>query len=114
MLRRQNRRDFLTDAVGAAAICAIGGCVTCGDEVGYAYPGWRPGELDIHFIHTGTSENTFMIFPDGTTMLLDCGHVKCRAPGYADAIPPAPSDSRRAGEWVRRYIERLIPQREID
>jgi len=114
MLKRQNRRDFLTDAVGAVAICAIGGCATCGDAVGCAYPGWKPGELDIHFIHTGTSESTFMIFPDGTTMLLDCGHVKCRAPGYADAIPPAPSGRRRAGEWVCRYIERLIPQREID
>ena len=110
MLKRLNRRDFLADAFGAAAIGAVGGCVTCGDAVGCAYPGWNPGELDIHFIHTGTSENTFMIFPDGTTMLLDCGHVKRRAPGYADAIPPAPSGKRRAGEWVRRYIERLIPQ----
>ena len=114
MLKGLNRRDFLVDAFGAAAIGAAGGCVTCGDEVGCAYPGWRAGELDIHFIHTGTSENTFMIFPDGTTMLLDCGHVRRRAPGYADAIPPAPSGERRAGEWVRRYIERLIPQREID
>ena len=114
MLKRLGRRDFLADALGAAAIGAAGGCATGGDAVGCAYPGWRPGELDIHFIHTGTSENTFMIFPDGTTMLLDCGHVKRRAPGYADAIPPAPSGERRAGEWVRRYIERLIPQRDID
>ena len=114
MLTRINRRNFILNAAWAASGFAVGGCVTCGDEVGHAYPGWRPGELDIHFIHTGTSENTFMIFPDGTTMLLDCGHVKRRAPGYADAIPPAPSGERRAGEWVRRYVERLVPQREID
>ena len=82
--------------------------------MGCTYPGWKPGEMDIHFIHTGTSENTFMIFPDGTTMLLDCGHVKKRRPGYAEALPPMPSGERRAGEWVGRYIKRLIPQREID
>ena len=114
MQLKLNRRDFIRDSFAAAAFGAAGGCMTRGDEVGRAYPGWNPGELDIHFIHTGTSENTFLIFPDGTTMLLDCGHVKVRRPGYAEALPPRPSGDRRAGEWVRRYIERLIPQREID
>ena len=109
-----SRREFLVDSLAAAAVGAVGGCATCGNAVGCTYPGWKPGEMDIHFIHTGTSENTFFIFPDGTTMLLDCGHVKKRKPGYAEALPPMPSGERRAGEWVRRYIERLIPQREID
>ncbi len=109
-----SRREFLVDSLAAAAAGAVGGCATCGNAVGCTYPGWKPGELDIHFIHTGTSENTFMIFPDGTTMLLDCGHVKKRKPGYAEALPPMPSGERRAGEWVGRYIKRLIPQREID
>ena len=109
-----SRREFLVDSLAAAAVGAVGGCATCGNAVGCTYPGWKPGEMDIHFIHTGTSENTFFIFPDGTTMLLDCGHVKKRRPGYAEALPPMPSGRRRAGEWVRRYIERLIPQREID
>ena len=109
-----NRRDFMVDSLAAAVLGAAGGCVAAGNCVGCVYPGWKPGEMDIHFIHTGTSENTFMIFPDGTTMLVDCGHVKRRKPGYAEAIPPMPSGERRAGEWVRRYIERLVPQREID
>ena len=109
-----SRRDFLVDSLAAAAAGAVGGCATRGNAVGCIYPGWKPGEMDIHFIHTGTSENTFMIFPDGTTMLLDCGHVKKRKPGYAEALPPMPSGERRAGEWVGRYIKRLIPQREID
>ena len=109
------RREFVRDALGAAALGTLGGCGTFGGvAVGGTYPGWKPGELDIHLIHTGTSENTFMIFPDGTTMLLDCGYIENRRPGYAEAIPPAPDGSRRAGEWVRRYIERLISQREID
>ena len=126
MSRNFNRRDFIRTSFAAMAArfghgalpglgaMALGGCVTRGDEVGCTYPGWRPGELDIHFIHTGTSENTFMIFPDGTTMLLDCGHVARRRPGYADALPPMPTGERTAGEWVRRYIAQLVPQREID
>ncbi len=109
-----SRREFLADSLAAAAAGAVGGCATRGHAEGCTYPGWKPGEMDIHFIHTGTSENTFFIFPDGTTMLLDCGHVQKRKPGYAEALPPMPSGKRRAGEWVRRYIERLIPQREID
>ena len=107
---KMNRREFLSNSLATVALGFVGGCATVGDAVGCVYPGWKPGELDIHFIHTGTSENTFMIFPDGTTMLLDCGHVKKRKPGYAEALPPMPSGERRAGEWVGRYIKRLIPQ----
>lgn len=107
-----SRRGFLSNGAAAALLGATGGCAILGE--GSRYPGWRFGELDIHFIHTGAGESTFFIFPDGTTMLLDCGYLESRGPGYADAIPLAPSGSRRAGEWLRRYIERLIPQREID
>ena len=104
-----NRRDFLAGSAAAFAFAA-GGCASlCGDE---RYPGWKLGEMDIHFIHTGQSESTFFIFPDGTTMLLDCGYVKVRKPGYAEALPASPSSERRSGEWIRRYIERLIPGRD--
>ena len=106
------RRKFLACSAATAATGLMGGCASCGVDT--TYPGWRPGEMDIHFIHTGEAECTFFIFPDGTTMLLDCGYAAVRKPGYAEAIPAAPSHGRRAGEWVRRYIERLIPQREID
>jgi len=105
------RRDFLAGSA-ATLLGAAGGCSTfCGEE---CYPGWKLGEMDIHFIHTGQAESTFFIFPDGTTMLLDCGYVETRKAGYAEAIPVSPSDRRRSGEWIRRYIERLIPRREID
>ena len=107
-----NRRSFLSGSAAAAFIGAASGCTSfCGGE---RYPGWRLGEMDIHFIHTGQGECTFFIFPDGTTMLLDCGYVEVRKPGYAEALPASPSSKRRSGEWIRRYLERLIPQREID
>ena len=106
-----NRRDFVKAGIASATMPWLGGCLT-GPAVGERYPGWKPGELDIHFIHTGVGEQTFFIFPDGTTMLLDCGdthHVK-----YMTDVPPLPSGLRFGGEWVSRYIQRLIPQREID
>jgi beta-lactamase superfamily II metal-dependent hydrolase len=107
-----SRRDFLSKSSAAAFMGAVGGCTSFYGED--CYPGWKIGEMDIHFIHTGQSESTFFIFPDGTTMLLDCGYVKERKAGYAEALPVSPSAERRSGEWIRRYMEKLIPQREID
>ena len=105
------RREFVKGGAAALMLPGLGGCLT-GSAVGSAYAGWKPGELDIHFIHTGVGEQTFFIFPDGTTMLLDCGdthHAK-----YMKDVPPMPDASRYGGEWVSRYIQRLIPRREID
>jgi len=104
-----NRREFLFSSAAFAAA----GCVT-GDRIGSTLPAWHEGELDIHFIHTGTGEQTFFVFPDGTTLLLDCGHVAQRKSGYAAAVPAQPSDRLRGGEWVSRYLQRRIRQRELD
>lgn len=40
-------------------------------ETGKPLPAWAEGEMDIHFINTTTGECTFVIFPDGTQMLID-------------------------------------------
>ncbi|MDD2455092.1 MAG: MBL fold metallo-hydrolase [Kiritimatiellae bacterium] len=104
------RRAFVKGSA-AASLSVVGGCLSV-DEGSGAYPGWRRGELDIHFIHTGVGEQTFFIFPDGTTMLLDCGdthHAK-----YMCDVPPQPSGDRYGGEWVSRYIQRLVSGRTID
>lgn len=34
---------------------------------------WKAGDMDIHLIATGSGENTFIVMPDGTTMLVDAG-----------------------------------------
>ena len=87
-------------------------------EIGQPYRGWKQGELDLHFIHTGISENTFHIYPDGTTALVDCGDRPWKNFGAvswnhthsdAAACQPKPDDSKRCGEWVARYIARLLP-----
>ena len=90
-----NRRSFLTAAAGLAAAGFVpngrGASVAFAEapdpndpndpnaitdpdhEIGKPYAGWREGDFDMHFIHTGVSENCFHIFPDGTTLLLDTG-----------------------------------------
>src|SRR5690606_8392419 len=39
--------------------------------IGKVLPDWEEGYLDIHAINTGRGESTLLIFPDGTTMLVD-------------------------------------------
>lgn len=48
-----------------------GGSKTSVIEVGKTVPAWQKGEMDIHFINTTTGECLFVIFPDGTQMLID-------------------------------------------
>lgn len=69
------------------------------------YPGWKKGEMDLHFIYTGRGEANFYIFPDGTSMLTDVGDYQASAP----MTDPKPDLSRRAGEWVARYVLRVNP-----
>lgn len=40
-------------------------------EIGKTVPAWQKGEMDIHFINTTSGESMFIIFPDGTQMLID-------------------------------------------
>ena len=67
------RRAF----IGGAMASALAGCdwsrAFRSPAVGNRLPGWRPGEYQVHFIYTGVAESMFLIFPDGTSMLLDCG-----------------------------------------
>ena len=75
------------------------------DKVGEPYRGWKSGEMDIHFIYTGRGEANFFIMPDATTMLIDAGDHQATVP----MTDPKPDLSRRGGEWVARYIERVNP-----
>lgn len=53
----------------------------------------------------------FLIFPDGTTMLLDCGDHPAVNRGEL-AVPVLPSGDRHAGEWVARYVQRVNPSKD--
>lgn len=56
-------------------------------EVGKVLPGWKEGYLDIHAINTGRGESSLLIFPDGTTMIVDVASARI---GYDDPISPPP------------------------
>jgi hypothetical protein len=66
-------------------------------------PPWTPGTLDIHHIDTGVGNATFILAPDGITILIDCGATR-GGPPASTALRP--DDSRAAGEWVARYALR--------
>ena len=105
-----SRRDFLLSAAATAGLPLFGAVTDAG--VNETLPKWKAGELDIHFIHTGCGEQTFFVFPDGTTMLLDCGDMY--RPQYLQHVPLQPFPNRLGGEWVSRYVQRIVSERTID
>ncbi|MBR1926896.1 MAG: MBL fold metallo-hydrolase [Bacteroidales bacterium] len=108
-----DRRDFIkSSALATAALMfdwekafALG---AKDPAVGKAWKGWKKGHFQVHFIYTGVAESMFMIFPDGTSMLLDCGDHNAIGRGKL-AVPVLPSPDKHAGEWIARYVQRVNP-----
>ncbi|MGY0408325.1 MAG: MBL fold metallo-hydrolase, partial [Polaribacter sp.] len=75
---------------------------------------WQEGYLDIHHINTGRGNATFMILPDGTTMLFDAGNLdkksfeKRVAPLKVSS--PKPNNTLSAAQWIALYIKKTIPK----
>jgi ribonuclease BN (tRNA processing enzyme) len=76
-------------------------------------PAWQQGQMDIHFINTGRGNSSFLVFPDGTTMLIDAGDMNAAEFENTNAplkIPPAlPDSSLRPGQWIAAYIKQVMP-----
>ncbi len=77
-------------------------------SAGSGWDGWKKGHFQIHFIYTGVAESMFMLFPDGTSMLLDCGDHSALT-RLELAVPVLPSPKRLAGDWIARYVKRVNP-----
>ena len=110
-----SRRKFLESVAASgltAAMPSIAAFAADTSSAGDVYPGWRPGELDLHFIYTGCGENCFYVLPDGTSILNDAGDFY--RPRDIGDIPLLPSSERLGGEWVSRYISRVYPGKTID
>ncbi len=77
--------------------------------VGDVLPLPTPGGMDIHHINTAQGNAAFFVFPDGTTMLFDCGDARDikRAPNFK--APSRPDNSRSPAEWIARYIRKFHP-----
>ena len=80
--------------------------------IGKPLPPWRPGYLDIYHIHEGRGNATFMIFPDGTTLLYDLGDISTyhqtptELPEYSGILP---NNSRPPYRWVADFIQYFSP-----
>ena len=65
-------------------------------------PKWQEGYMDIHTVATGRGDATFIVMPDGTTLLIDAGdNGKTKDKQHPDT-------TKRAGEWLSIYIEKIL------
>ncbi|WP_353720483.1 hypothetical protein [Dyadobacter sp. 676] len=102
---------------GLLAVC-LGLNVRCANAqaVGQPLPAWQEGNLDIHHINTGMGNATFLILPDGTTLLVDAGALdptdaRTRSPRNTSARP---GGERQPGEWIARYIRNVAKTSVVD
>ncbi len=65
---------------------------------------WKEGYLDIHQISTGRGNATFMILPDGTTMMVDMGDIGDTSHFRQEVMPAVPSSDKSPAQWVARYV----------
>jgi len=116
-VENMNRRDFLKTSLlagGALWLPSFESAYAKGKAdkmAGKRWKGWKKGQFQVHFIHTGVAESMFFIFPDGTSMLLDCGDHDALKRGEL-AVPVLPNPNRHAGEWIARYVLRANPDKE--
>jgi hypothetical protein len=68
-----DRRGFVFTGLLGLAPGLFGGAAAAALE---ALPPWARGTLDIHHIDTGVGNSTFILAPDGTTILIDCGATR--------------------------------------
>ena len=111
-----NRREFVRGAAAAAMAGAFREAFAPGTSdsaAGRRLAAWERGHYQVHFIYTGAGESTFHIFPDGTTMLLDCGDSDWGEEYKHLYVPRLPDTSRHAGEWIARYVRRVNPNGDL-
>ncbi|MBQ8061655.1 MAG: MBL fold metallo-hydrolase [Bacteroidales bacterium] len=109
-----DRRDFIkTSALAGASLLVdwdnLFAAGTKDIAVGLPWQGWKKGHFQIHFIYTGVAESLFLIFPDGTSMLLDCGDHRGIARNER-ALPILSSEEHHTGEIISKYAEKVNPR----
>ena len=97
------RRSFLQSA---ASVGLFGSSFGTGEEVRFSVlPPWEPGTLEIHHLAYGRGNSTFILCPDGTTILIDAGSTD---DSLEVSCAQKPNASIRPGEWIANYALRQM------
>lgn len=76
----------------------------CGVNLG----AWKEGWLDIHSINSARGECTFIVFPDGSTLLVDVGEFDSEPKAYP-SCEAKPNKDTRAYKLYADYIRHFKP-----
>ena len=76
-------------------------------EIGKMLPLWEEGYLDIHMINSARGECSFLILPDGTTLVVDVGEITPTM--GTNPISQLPSVDVRPTTTYARYIKNFLP-----
>ena len=77
-------------------------------EVGKTLPLWEEGYLDIHLINSARGECSFLVLPDGTTLVVDVGEITPTM--GTNPISQLPSVDIRPTTTYARYIKNFLPE----
>lgn len=99
------RRTVLRALLALPALPRLAAGAQAPDRAGAPLAPWQPGWLDIHHLATGRGNATFIMLPDGTSMLIDAGASMNR---LDVSMAPRPDASRRPGVWIARYASRHL------
>jgi beta-lactamase superfamily II metal-dependent hydrolase len=100
--RGMNRRRFLKLATATGLSGAIPDYAANSSQT---LEPWKPGTLDIHHLAYGRGSSTFVLCPDGTTMLIDAGTTE---DALAVSCAQKVDTDKRPGEWIASYILRQM------
>lgn len=100
--------------LGTALLIVICSVAAFGSDSLNTFRPWQQGGLDIHHINTTKGNATFIICPDGTTMLIDAGDMDVDA--FNEKYYPMTANSTRlsdttfaAGRFIVDYINKVFP-----
>ena len=109
MAKHMKRREFICGGIAAFGIGALGtdawAEMARHPLVGKVLPKWEKGHFRISVLFNGRGETTFLVFPDGTSLMID-------PVGSAVASRPTPPATRgRSPSWWQCCRERCRAER---